>query len=149
MTEQKAAELIFPGQALSGKELELSESEVDSIKAKSNENIRHKKLKMFSSAQGVVFIDQVLGKHEFITYAVGIDKSGAVSGIEIIEYRESYGHQIRREPWRKQFLGKTVLSPIKLDEDIKNISGATLSCAHVTGGVRRLLSTYDVIKKRI
>jgi len=31
---------------------------------------------------------------------------------------------------------------VRLDADIHNISGATLSCRHVTDGVRRLLSLY-------
>ena len=33
---------------------------------------------------------------------------------------------------------------LKLTEDIKNISGATLSSRHITGGVKRLLSTYAI-----
>ncbi len=32
---------------------------------------------------------------------------------------------------------------MKLDADIRNISGATLSCRHVTEGVHRLLMVYE------
>jgi Na+-translocating ferredoxin:NAD+ oxidoreductase RnfG subunit len=45
-------------------------------------------------------------------------------------------------------VGKTSQSPLKLDRDIKNISGATLSCRHVTDGVKRLLAFYEVALKR-
>jgi Na+-transporting NADH:ubiquinone oxidoreductase subunit NqrC len=34
-----------------------------------------------------------------------------------------------------------------LNEGITNISGATLSCRHVTEGVRRVLATYEVCLK--
>ncbi len=35
--------------------------------------------------------------------------------------------------------------PLKLTEDIQNISGATLSSKHITDGVRRLLATYELV----
>jgi hypothetical protein len=31
---------------------------------------------------------------------------------------------------------------------VQNISGATLSSAHVTNGVRRVLQTYELLKNR-
>ena len=90
---------------------------------------------------GTLFIDKVYGKHEFITYAVALDTTGAVRGVEVMDYRESYGDQIRLPKWRAQFTGKRYGQPLKIDKQIKNISGATLSCVHITEGVRRLLAT--------
>jgi Na+-translocating ferredoxin:NAD+ oxidoreductase RnfG subunit len=92
---------------------------------------------------GWFFVDQVIGKAEAITFAVALDAHGAVKDIEILEYRETHGGEVRLAPWRKQFDGKTAHDPIKLDVDIRNISGATLSCRHVTDGVRRLVALYD------
>jgi len=40
------------------------------------------------------------------------------------------------------------VSPLKLDRDIKNISGATLSCRHVADEVKRLLAFYEIALKR-
>jgi Na+-transporting NADH:ubiquinone oxidoreductase subunit NqrC len=68
-----------------------------------------------------------------------------VRGIEILEYRETYGGEIRNPNWRRQFVGKRPGSQLQLDKDIKNISGATLSSRHVTDGVRRLLATYQLL----
>jgi Na+-transporting NADH:ubiquinone oxidoreductase subunit NqrC len=62
-----------------------------------------------------------------------------------MEYRETYGYEIRNEKWRAQFVGKSANSTLKLDHDIKNISGATLSCRHITDGVKRLLAFYEVV----
>ena len=93
---------------------------------------------------GTLFIDQVYGKHEFITYAVALDAGGAVLGVEIVDYRESYGDQVRNARWRAQFSGKRPGQPLQIDKQIKNISGATLSCVHITEGVRRLLATYAI-----
>src|ERR1700724_497793 len=52
------------------------------------------------SGGGWFIVDEVVGKHEFITYAVGLNPDGSVKQIEIMDYRETYGGQIRDEKWR-------------------------------------------------
>lgn len=96
---------------------------------------------------GHLIVDEVYGKHEFITYAAAFDASGAVIGIEILDYRETHGGEVREASWREQFRGKRSGDALELDEDIVNISGATMSCKHVTEGVRRLLALYEVALK--
>jgi Na+-translocating ferredoxin:NAD+ oxidoreductase RnfG subunit len=96
---------------------------------------------------GWFIVDEVYGKHEFITYAVAIGMDGTVRGVEILDYRETHGGEIRNPKWRAQFNGKTLNSELKLDEDIQNISGATLSCRHITDGVKRLLAIHEVALK--
>ena len=93
---------------------------------------------------GWFLLDKVLGKHENITYAVALDTHGRIATIEILEYRETYGGEIRNPRWRAQFLGKSVASPVSLGQDINNISGATISCRNVTRGVKRLLTAFQV-----
>jgi uncharacterized protein with FMN-binding domain len=95
------------------------------------------------SSGGYFVVDQVVGKHDMITYAVGINANGTVRQIEILEYNESYGYEVRTAPWRAQFVGKSAASPLQLNVDIKNISGATLSSKHVTDGVRRVLKMVE------
>jgi Na+-translocating ferredoxin:NAD+ oxidoreductase RnfG subunit len=98
---------------------------------------------------GWFLMDEVVGKHEFITYAVGLDAQGAVKQVEVMDYRETHGGQVRQEAWRAQFVGKQHGAVLKLDDDIQNISGATLSCRHITDGVKRLLATYDVVLRNL
>ena len=47
--------------------------------------------------------------------------------------------------WRDQFKGKSVASPLVLDQDIRNLSGATLSSQNITRGVKRLLHTWRMV----
>lgn len=98
-----------------------------------------------SGRLGTLYIDRVYGKHEFITYAVALDAGGAVQGIEIMEFRESYGDEVRLPRWRAQFSGKRAGQPLEIDKQIHNISGATLSCVHITEGVRRVLATHAIL----
>jgi hypothetical protein len=97
---------------------------------------------------GHVMVDEVIGKHELITYALGVGADGAVRSVEIMDYRESRGGEVRDPRWRAQFKGKRSDSPLRLEEDIQNISGATLSCRHITEGVRRLLALHAAELKK-
>jgi Na+-translocating ferredoxin:NAD+ oxidoreductase RnfG subunit len=94
---------------------------------------------------GWVYLDEVIGKHEFITYALGVDDRGAVRGVEILDYRETWGGAVREANWRAQFRGRTSADTLRLNQDIQNVSGATLSCRNLTDGVRRLLATHAVL----
>jgi Na+-translocating ferredoxin:NAD+ oxidoreductase RnfG subunit len=94
---------------------------------------------------GWFILDQVIGKHELITYAVGINPDGSVKQFQVIEYREAYGSQVRYVQWRDQFVGKTLADPLEVGTDIVNISGATMSSQHVTEGIKRLLAFHQVV----
>jgi Na+-transporting NADH:ubiquinone oxidoreductase subunit NqrC len=59
-----------------------------------------------------------------------------------MDYRESRGGEVRDPRWRAQFSGKSSGSALRLDSDIQNISGATLSCRHITEGIKRLLAIH-------
>lgn len=93
---------------------------------------------------GYLVVDQVVGKFELIGYAVALDPHGAVRQVEILSYRESHGGEIRLPAWRRQFVGKDAHAALRVGEDIANISGATLSCTHVTDGVRRIVAMLRV-----
>jgi Na+-translocating ferredoxin:NAD+ oxidoreductase RnfG subunit len=92
---------------------------------------------------GYVVFDQVVGKYELISYAVALSPAAVVRGVEILAYRESHGYEIRQQAWRAQFIGKDNHADIRINDDISNISGATLSCTHVTDGIRQIVAlTY-------
>jgi hypothetical protein len=95
-----------------------------------------------ASSGGIFVVDHVIGKHLHIDYAVSIDPGGRIRRVDILQYRESYGGEVRSPSWLAQFVGKTSASPLKVGSDIRNISGATLSSLHVTEGVKRVLAAY-------
>lgn len=93
---------------------------------------------------GHVFVDEVVGRQDMITYAIGIDPAGRLSTLEVLSYRESHGGEIRSDAWRRQFGGRKGLDQVRFNTDIKNIAGATLSCEHVTQGVHWLMALWEV-----
>ncbi len=147
-TVAEAQQAIFPGEKLTPDFLTLSDSQAALIAKRTGQDVIHRQIKAWKVAGGGWFIvDEVVGKHELITYAVGLNPDGSVKQIEIMDYRESYGYEIRNARWLRQFAGKTAADPVMLNQDIGNISGATLSSRHVTEGVRRVLATYAVALK--
>jgi len=148
LTIEQAQEAIFPGENLSQSFITLTSEQIREIERRSDATVRQKQIKLWKNPKGGFFVvDEVLGKHEFITYAVGLNADGTVKQIEILTYRESYGYEVRNSDWRAQFVGKNASAALKLNKDIKNISGATLSCRHITDGVKRILATYEVAFK--
>jgi len=87
---------------------------------------------------GFFVFDRVIGKHLYIDYAVALQPGGRIHRVDILQYRESYGDDVKSPNWLAQFVGKTSASPLKVGSDIRNISGATLSSLHVTEGVKRI-----------
>lgn len=148
LSVQQAQAMLFPGATLQPDTRTLTDEQAKLIARTSGVDVRSKQLKVWRASTGGWFIvDEVVGKHEFIPIALALDQNGAVKGIEVLEYREAYGDQVRNPDWRKQFTGKTSSTKLQLDKNIRNVSGATLSCKHVTDGVQRLLVTYDVVLK--
>jgi Na+-translocating ferredoxin:NAD+ oxidoreductase RnfG subunit len=149
LTTEQAQKEIFPGKNFTAMPIKLTADQRKAIEQASRVRVLRDDLKVWRVSGGGWFIvDEVIGKHEYITYAVGLDAGGAVHGIEVMEYRESYGGEVRNPKWRAQFVGKTKAAPLKLDEDIQNISGATLSSRHITDGVKRLLALHEIALKQ-
>ncbi len=149
LTTEQAQKEIFPGKSFTAMPIKLTADQRKAIEQASRVRVLRDDQKVWRVSGGGWFIvDEVIGKHEYITYAVGLDAGGAVRGIEVMEYRESYGGEVRNPKWRAQFVGKTKAAPLKLDEDIQNISGATLSSRHITDGVKRLLALHEIALKQ-
>ncbi len=144
-TLDQVSQKLYPGQVLQPYPVTLTKDQIQAIEQRSALKVRQARLHAWRADSGAwLFVDRVLGKHEYITYALAIDGDGRVTGLEIMEYLESYGGQVRMKSWRAQFTGKASGAPLKVDTDIDNISGATLSSVHLTEGVRRMLATHAV-----
>ena len=149
LSVEQAQQAIFPQARLQKLALQLTPDQRKAIEKAAGVKVRAVKLAVWKVDGGGWFlVDDVIGKHEFITYAIGLNDDGSVKQIEVLDYRENYGREVRQAEWRGQFAGKKHGASLKLDDDIKSISGATLSCRHITEGVRRLLATYELVLRK-
>ena len=153
LTTEAAQKLLFPAaSAFMSHPVNLSELQKKEIEKAAGVRMRYHEQPVWQVQEngkpaGWFVLDEIFGKHEFITYAVALDATGAVRGVEILDYRETHGGEIRNPKWRAQFNGVRHGAALKLDEDIQNISGATLSCKHISEGVRRVLAIHAAALK--
>ena len=88
---------------------------------------------------GWALIQNTIGKHKPMTYIVGVDPDGEVTNVEVLVFRESRGSEVRKKRFNYQYQGKTPYDPIRINRDIINISGATMSVRSMSAGVKRAL----------
>ena len=84
-------------------------------------------------------LSQTLGRE--IRLAVTVDPTIAPA------INEEATDEVADATWRQQFVGKTSGSTLKLKQDIQNLSGATLSCKHLTDGIKRLMVMHELALK--
>jgi hypothetical protein len=92
---------------------------------------------------GYAMLHNTIGKHKPMTYMVGVDKKGKVLGVELLVFRESRGSEVGKKRFNYQYEGKTVFDPVRINRDIINISGATMSVRSMSAGVKRVLVLID------
>jgi hypothetical protein len=74
---------------------------------------------------------------------VGVDSEGSCTNVELLVFREAKGSEVGKKRFNSQYEGKTVSDPIRINKDIINISGATMSVRSISAGVKRVLVLVD------
>lgn len=134
-------EALYPGAALTEVNFTLSREQVAEIKDNFQVPVMHAEMRAWKAANGDwLYLDQVYGLNDVITYLIAIDKKGAVSGVEVLVCVEGFC-DVAEPPWKNQFRGKRH-GKDKIVGEISNISGSTLSAAHITEGVKKVLAVH-------
>lgn len=142
-TPEAAKEALWGDTPMTPTPITLTKAQQKSIQKASKVRVNSREVNAWKSADGGWFwIDQVVGKHEFIDMAVAINPDGTIKGLKVMTYRESYGDEVKHPKWLAQFIGRDNAGHLKVDREIDNISGATLSCVHITDGVNRWTETW-------
>jgi hypothetical protein len=142
MTVEQAQASMFPNATFTANFVTLDQDQFNAIITDSDVNVWNRDIKAWRVSTGGWFIlDQVRGRDDWITYAIGINAQGAVKHVEILECLDKYDG-ITVPEWRAQFYGKK--HGAKFD-DVQIISGSTLSSSQIAAGVKRILSTYALV----
>ncbi len=96
-----------------------------------------------SKVDGYAVLTNTIGKYKHMTYMVGVDPRGEVTNVELLVFRDARGSEVSRKRFNSQYRGKTCLDPLRINKDIINISGATMSVRSMSAGVKRVLVLID------
>ncbi len=92
---------------------------------------------------GYAMIHNTIGKYKHMTYMVGVDPKGVCTDVELLVFRDAKGSEVGKKRFNAQYDGRTVSDPIRINKDIINISGATMSVRSMSAGVKRVLVLVD------
>jgi len=149
MTEDDAVKIMLPKSERIRKEvIRLSQEKKDVIEQRIGWKFPEESFELYigetgDMIDGYAMVHNTIGKHKHMTYMVGVDAKGACSNVELLVFREAKGSEVGRKRFNAQYEGKTVSDPIRINKDIINISGATMSVRSISAGVKRVLVLVD------
>jgi Na+-translocating ferredoxin:NAD+ oxidoreductase RnfG subunit len=145
LTEQQALKIVFPKSENVVSEVKiLTSQQREELQKRSGLRFPEREYKFFigksrGADDGYALIMNEIGKHEYITFIVGVSTKGEVGDVAITEYRESRGGEVREQRFLRQFHGKRAKDSIQVNNDIVNYTGATLSSYAIARGVKKAL----------
>ena len=146
LTQDQALTLVFPPECKAEHDPRtLSAQHHDLLRAQSADRDDMEKAHFFicrnqaGEPRHFALIDSEIGKHLPMTYIVGITPTGAVSRVELMVFRETYGSQVRQRSFMQQFTDARGADTLQVGETIQHVTGATLSSRGIARGVRRAL----------
>ncbi len=149
LTEDEAAKLMFPkSERIEREILRLTPEQKTKIEERIGWHFPETEFTVYigktgGRIDGYAVVQNTIGKHKPMTYMVGVYPNGEVSNVEVMVFREARGSEVRTKRFNSQYEGKTVFDPIRINRDIINLTGATLSVRSMSAGVKRALVTVD------
>ena len=150
LTEQQAVKIALPKSgSVQAESKSLSVAQKEDMEHRTHLKFPENEYKWFvgssnGNLDGYAVVLNELGKHELITFIVGISPKGEVTDVVVMEYRESRGKEVREKRFLSQFYGKKRTDPIQVNRDIVNYTGATLSSHAIARGVKRALLLVEL-----
>jgi electron transport complex protein RnfG len=82
-----------------------------------------------------------------LIFAVGIDSRGKVTGMAIIDNKETpgLGQNVQKPEFQEQFIGKSAKDALEVKKDIDALTGATISSKAVTLGVKEAVQAVKIV----
>lgn len=145
LSPEAAAKLMFPeSETIQKVTLSLTPKQKALIQERIGWNFPETSFECFigetnGKPDGWATIQNTIGKHKAMTYMVGVTPNGKISNVEVLVYRESRGSEVRTKRFNYQYEGKDLSDPIRINRDIINISGATMSVRSMSAGAKRAL----------
>jgi len=149
LSPEEAAHLIFPeSDHIRQETLRITSSQKVFIEKRIGWQFPESSFECFigetkGKVDGWALIQNTIGKHKHMTYMVGVNSGGEVTDVEVLVYRESRGSEVRKKRFNYQYEGKSFRDPIRINRDIINISGATMSVRSMSAGVKRAIVLVD------
>lgn len=140
-TLEEAQQKLYPGRKLTPADFKLAPEQYARLKADFHVPAMRPAIKAWRvEGGGWLYLDQVWGRDDIVSYLAAVSEDGKLLGIEVLVCADGYCDHYTKQ-WRARLVGLTAGNWEPTEAAIM-VSGATLSCTHVAEGVKKLLAIH-------
>ncbi len=149
LTPEQALQQTFPDcDSIVSDEIILTEEKKSKLQKRLQRKIFEDRFTVYIGSRsgkivGYAIITEEVGKFHPYTFIVSSNPEGKIRHIAVLVYRESRGSEIMNKRFLHQFKGKSLKNRIRINRDIINITGATMSVVTMCTGVKKVLAVID------
>jgi len=152
LTVEEALDLAFPGCGIARNTVFPTSAEIERAERASGEPLPSAVVVRYVATRngelvGTAYFDTHRVRTLDETVMVVVAADGSVGRVEVVSFAEPMEY-MPREGWYRQFDGKALDDALRLDREIRAVSGATLTATATTAATRRVLALHRVIEER-
>ncbi len=149
LTPEEALKLVLPDcDPPTARDIPLAEADRKALEERLGRKLGEESFTVHTGRRGNevyghAVIAREVGKFKPFDFIVCVSPAGKVRDVAVLVYRESRGGEIARKRFNRQLVGKSLDDPIRINRDILNVTGATMSVRAVCAGVRKVLAVVE------
>jgi hypothetical protein len=141
-TFEEAKSRIYPDEELVAAHFRLGPREFRRLKFEYDVPAIRPDVKAWRTASGDwLFLDQVYGLNDIVTYLLGVRQDGTITGLEVLVCAEGFCEELYTEEWLGQ-MEKATLGYWMPEDVVPIVSGSTYSTTHIAEGVKKLWAIH-------
>lgn len=150
LTVEEALDLAFPGCEVERQTVYLTEAQLEAAREESGVDLPGALVYPYRATcdgrpGGTAYFDTHRVRTLPETLMIVVSPEDEVRRLEIVAFREPLEY-IPPGPWYEQFLGEELSGDLRLQGEIRAVTGATLTARATTDAVRRALAIHRVIE---
>ena len=152
ITRNDALKAAFPGAQIRSEVLFLTDAEKKESEKNAGSPITTLLVAKYEAIQngkqlGRAYLDTHVVRTKKESLLVMLNADGSLKRVEVVAFLEPPEY-MPSDRWYRQFDGKQLNENLKLDRDIRAVTGATLTARATTEAVRRVIAIDHVLKNR-
>ena len=150
VSREEALAEAFPGAAIDGDRVYLSDAQAERIADLSRGDVNTKIIARYVATRGATvvgraYVDTHVVRTKRASLLISLEADGRVRRIDVTAFLEPPEY-IPSERWRNQYLEKPLDDDLAIQRAIRPIAGATLTTRSVNEAVRRILALDRVLQ---
>jgi hypothetical protein len=151
ISREEALKSAFPGAEIRSQVIFLTVAEKTEVEKKSGAKVSTELVAMYTAHQngievGRAYLDTHVVRTKKESLLILLNPNGTLKRVEVVAFLEP-SEYLPSERWYQQFEGKALDDDLKLQREIRAVTGATLTAIATTEAVRRVMAIDSVVQR--